>query len=69
MSGGKRVTMPCRHVGEVVIGQFAVCGEPGCDGKPRCGKCGSRRVEAFRAEGVPDGTIHCWTCGSVRFEP
>lgn len=52
-------------MGEVVVGQFAVCRVKGCNGQPgeKCPKCGSSRVEQFSAPGVPDLTQHCWDCG------
>jgi len=75
---GRRVTMPCSHPGEVVVGTFAVCTVKGCDGKARpqpsrqrqsCPKCYSLNVEAFEAANCPPGSFHCVDCGKVVFNP
>ena len=66
---GRLVTAACGHPGQHVIGQYVECLIPNCDGLahdgPRCGKCGSTRVEPFISATLPPGAMHCIPCGSV----
>lgn len=72
MSDGKRVMLACSHWGRAIIGQFYLC-EQKCDGKvpqvDRCPKCQSTNVRPFEAPSVPVGSMSCWACGKVWFNP
>jgi len=64
---GRRTIGKCGHESEYVIGQFLQCLRPSCDGLARCDKCGSTKIEPFKAEHIPDGAVHCVDCGRVRW--
>ena len=66
---GKRVTGPCGHEHETVVGAFTVCLTAGCDGLPgdRCHRCGSRDLYPFHAVHLPADTMACRACGSLRW--
>lgn len=66
---GRRVLNPCGHEAEVVIGTFTICvGVPTCDGRGSgCKQCGSRKLYPFVASHLPDGTMACEDCGSLRW--
>jgi hypothetical protein len=69
---GKRVTLACGHEGEAVVGQFFVCLAK-CNGivprKTTCPKCYSKNTREFEAVNVPAGSMSCWQCGAVFWEP
>jgi hypothetical protein len=64
---GKRVDMPCGHDGHVVIGTFALCSVKGCTGQS-CKRCGMGPLQPFVSDQVPDGTLSCAACGTLRWD-
>jgi hypothetical protein len=62
---GKRVELPCGHIGEHIVSQFVLCSVPNCSGKTACPKCGSQDVAPFQSDVVPPGSFNCWRCGRV----
>lgn len=63
-SDGRTRMGACGHLERAVVSQFYLCTVNGCTGSQHC-KCGSDKVEAFEAAGLPPGSVHCWACGRV----
>lgn len=72
MNDGLRKEMPCKHIARAIVGQFYLCEDnPSCDQKPKtgCHKCGSGDLYPFTAALAPPGSVACWRCGAVRWQP
>jgi hypothetical protein len=65
MGDGKKVRLPCGHVGEVIIGKYAECLQ-GCEGKSVPNPIETEKTERIclhlNQYGM-GGHTWCWACG------